>query len=197
MRIIRVLTLMLMLAGFGTSVGAESAWTGMRPNSFPDTPASAKEQCIRAAKSGIVPQLNYTKCDQLESLLTNGQCPIVMVPDGTRYYPMNFNHDGVVGVSPVRKQHGHDTPARRCNLGDGVTADFYIEGSGACHNLGIVQPPKSNCRWVPIQPQQSPPQVYSAPSFGFADDCGDYFQFGGTQTVLPPTTITGSKLVCD
>lgn len=79
-----------------------------------------------------------------------------------------------------------------------TTSGWHTVTSLGCLNpVRAPLPSVPKCRWVPATPQQRPAQSFSSPSFGFTDDCGDYFQFGGTQTVLPPTTITGSRLVCD
>lgn len=122
--------------GHPSAAQAEGAWSTMIPNHFPDSsPANARNQCLRAAAISATDALTPLQCEQLFTMLTNGSCSAVFVPDGTKFAYLGEPERILQGVT---KQTGRLDRAVSCDLGNGIIAYYFVGVPGqSCNNLGI------------------------------------------------------------
>ncbi|MCA9358021.1 hypothetical protein KC902_02045 [Candidatus Kaiserbacteria bacterium] len=127
--------------------GHFSPWRTMHPSSFDVDMFSVIEQCERARPTEK--WLTSSHCQRLPELISNGKCPVVWVPDGTRLDRLLGRVDGDSGKESKawprqEKQTGRNDRALLCNLGKGVYAYWFTGDKGkSCNNVAFVHtPPK-------------------------------------------------------
>ncbi|MCD5381528.1 MAG: hypothetical protein LR008_03065 [Candidatus Pacebacteria bacterium] len=182
-------------------------WKSMHAGSFEPGLASAREQCERAAYQSETDKLTISQCLQFESMLANGQCESVQVPDGIIHDFMNYKRNEKKLVSrSVLKEHGHDTSALLCALSEGVYGYFYTGTKKHCNNVAFVLLPSSSttipilvdkeptktCRFVKREVVQSPSTFVSLPDF---HTCGCYIP--GVTAMVSGSIQSSSSMVCD
>lgn len=156
----RLVIVILALSGLGTSAayptdapelpssqaaGQFHIWKNMHPSSYTVDMNSVREQCDRA-----VPTENWLTakhCELLPQIIAEGQCQIVMVPDGIKLDRLlgRVNGDPKGESRPwprQEKQTGRLDRALLCDLGDGVSAYWFTGDPGrSCNNVGFVYVP--------------------------------------------------------
>lgn len=198
----------------------ERFWVRMNPNRFESTPESAAEQCARVValhNSSVTEE----SCEALKVMLDEGKCEVaVPVPDGIRLDLMSTYEGGrPTVVGPMTKKLGRDDDrATVCNVGDGITAYFFVGEERSCGNLAFVverpevemvaaastdsvsPPAKEKCRWVK-EPTVTSTSFVSTTlmSSGISTGCGFVLIGGGVvvTTELPQSSFTSSRRVCD
>jgi len=192
-------------------------WVTMNLGQFPPTPESAAEQCGLAAS---LPDSRVTaeQCTTLKSMLDAGKCVVGSVPDGIRFDLMStFEKGRPVVVGPMTKKLGRTDQAKVCNVGDDVTAYFFVGEPTSCGNLAfVVETPEvveaakvgatpraagnQKCRWV-----TSDRKVNTTPGQLFVQQptilvgCGGAIAVGGNVYQMPATSSVSStyEKVCD
>jgi hypothetical protein len=176
-------TTLVMLLGLVSTppVMARSIWSAMHPQSFPDSLDWVDRQCRLAADRFHDDALTRSVCTEIISMLEQGKCNEVSVPDGTVYYLMNFRRAGKhdLGVDQV-KRHGHATTATRCEVSTAegmVIVDYYRGSARHCNNVGIILSSHNHEKMTWVCRQTNTTNIASEgqyiPSIYINNFCGD------------------------
>lgn len=153
MKQVRALALSTILVTAGAFPALAADWTTMKAGRFPDTIASAVEQCFMHALHSGTDQLTVLKCGEFRTMLEEGRCEEKEVPDGTYYSKMattTGEDSTVLTITGQTKNLGSDTSALVCDLGDNLVLHWYTGDEEHCNNVGEVGE-------KPVAPKPAPP----------------------------------------
>jgi hypothetical protein len=119
-----------------SSVETPNAWRVMNIDTFPRDVMSAVAQCERDARHNGSDRLTLAHCATFQQKLEQQECETVAVADGQGYGFMNGRGRVYPGMV---KRTGRSDIAVRCDLGDGIYADWFSGEPGkSCFNVGII-----------------------------------------------------------
>jgi hypothetical protein len=198
-----------------SGVAVPNSWRRMNVDSFPRTSDAAIAQCERDARHSASDRLTLAHCTTFRQKLEAGQCAQVAVADGQGYAYMN----GPGRVYPgMVKRTGRADVAVRCDLGNGIYADWYNGQPGvSCFNVGIIigivpaiaivdepeplveQPVAPRCRMVTVSRQTQPSQGLFLPAVYLpgCSCCGPLYVNGLYIPSSGTDNVVTSYMVCN